>query len=92
MYGRYTSMHIQSVLHSDKLCASLTGLRVAEFNDLVPQFENNYREYWINLRNNRERKIGGGKKRETTNSRGKTLCSTDVFKSISNSPTPTPTP
>lgn len=55
-------MYIQSALHSDRLCASLTGLRVAEFNDLVPQFENNYKEYWIKLRDNRERKVGAGRK------------------------------
>ena len=55
-------MYIQSALYSDRLCASLTGLRAAEFTDLVPQFENNYKEYWINLRGNRARKIGAGRK------------------------------
>lgn len=55
-------MYIQSALHSDRLCASLTGLRVAEFNDLVPQFANNYKEYWINLRDDRKRKVGAGRK------------------------------
>jgi len=55
-------MYIQSALHSDRLCASLTGLRVAEFNDLVPQFANNYKEYWISLRDDRERKVGAGRK------------------------------
>lgn len=55
-------MYIQSALHSDRLCASLTGLRVAEFNDLVPQFANNYKEYWIHLRDDRKRKVGAGRK------------------------------
>lgn len=55
-------MYIQSALHSDRLCASLTGLRTSEFNDLVPQFANNYKEYWIKLRNDRERKVGAGRK------------------------------
>lgn len=55
-------MYIQSALKSDRLCASLTGLRVAEFNDLVPQFANNLKEYWITLRNDRQRKIGAGRK------------------------------
>lgn len=55
-------MYIQSALHSDRLCASLTGLRVSEFNDLVLQFENNYKEYWITLRDDRKRKVGAGRK------------------------------
>jgi hypothetical protein len=55
-------MYIQSALHSDRLCASLTGLRVSEFSDLVLQFENNYKEYWITLRDDRKRKVGAGRK------------------------------
>lgn len=55
-------MYIQSALHSDRLCASLTGLRVAEFKDLVLLFENTYREYWITLRDDRKRKVGAGRK------------------------------
>lgn len=55
-------MYIQSALHSDRLCASLTGLRVAEFTELVPQFANNYKEYWIKLRSDRERKVGAGRR------------------------------
>ena len=55
-------MYIASALHNDRLCASLTGLRVQEFTDLVFQFENNLKEYWITLRNDRKRKVGAGRK------------------------------
>ncbi len=55
-------MYIQSALHNDRLCASLTGLRVNEFNDLVPQFANNLQEYWITLRDDRKRKVGAGRR------------------------------
>ena len=55
-------MSISSALHNDRLCASLTGLRVKEFTDLVPQFENNLKEYWITLRTDRKRRVGAGRK------------------------------
>ena len=55
-------MYISSALKSDRLCASLTGLCVAEFTALVPQFANNLKEYWITLRDDRKRKVGAGRK------------------------------
>lgn len=42
------------------MCASLTGLKVREFKDLVPQFEWNYLEYRMKLKPDRKRAIGGG--------------------------------
>lgn len=55
-------MRIKTALSNDRLCASLTGLRVREFTDLVVQFENNLKEYWITLRDDRKRKVGAGRK------------------------------
>lgn len=68
-------MYIQSALHSDRLCASLTGLRVSEFIDLVPQFENNFKEYRITLRTDRKRKVGAGRKGKLPTSEEKLFAS-----------------
>jgi hypothetical protein len=54
-------MQIRSALRTDRLCKSLTGLKVSEFNDLVADFSWNYREYEAKRLPNRKRKVGGGR-------------------------------
>lgn len=54
-------MNIAAVLGSDRLCASLTGLRVREFKDLALHFEWNYNAYLHERKPDRKRKIGGGR-------------------------------
>lgn len=54
-------MNVAAALGSDRLCASLTGLRVREFRDLVSQFEWNYTAYLHERKPDRKRKIGGGR-------------------------------
>lgn len=54
-------MNVSAALGSDRLCASLTGLRIREFKELVPQFEWNYNAYLHERKPNRQRKIGGGR-------------------------------
>lgn len=53
-------MNVVAALHTDRMCASLTGLQVKEFKDLVPQFEWNYLEYRMKMRSDRKRALGGG--------------------------------
>jgi len=55
-------MNISPALSNDRLSASLTGLRVSEFTNLVESFRWNYQEYWVKLNPFRVRKIGGGRK------------------------------
>lgn len=55
-------MRVAAALHTDRLCASLTGLRVKEFESLVEQFRWNYQEYMHKEKPHRERKIGGGRR------------------------------
>jgi hypothetical protein len=43
------------------MCSALTGLKVAEFKNLVLDFTPNYLEYEANKKVVRERKIGGGR-------------------------------
>jgi len=38
-------MNIRTALRNDRLCASLTGLRVSEFNDLSKRFQLELFEY-----------------------------------------------
>jgi hypothetical protein len=54
-------MNVSAALGSDRLCASLTGLRVAEFNELVESFNINHKEYWITMNPARVRGVGGGR-------------------------------
>lgn len=54
-------MNISAALSSDRLCASLTGLRVSEFNDLVESFRVNHHEFWIKMNPVRMRAVGGGR-------------------------------
>jgi len=54
-------VNVTAALSSDRLCASLTGLRVREFEDLVPQFEWNYNAHLHERKPDRKRKIGGGR-------------------------------
>lgn len=54
-------MNIASALHTDRLCTSLTGLRVREFEDLVENFRWNYNEYVKKANPNRIRAVGGGR-------------------------------
>lgn len=53
-------MNVVAALHTDRMCASLTGLQVVEFKDLIPQFEWNYLEYRMKMKPNRKRAVGGG--------------------------------
>lgn len=54
-------MNVSAALGSDRLCASLTGLRVFEFKDLVESFRINHKEYWIKMNPSRVRGVGGGR-------------------------------
>lgn len=54
-------MQIRSALRTDRLCKSLTGLKVSEFNDLVADFSWNYHEYETKRIPSRKRKLGGGR-------------------------------
>lgn len=54
-------MQIRSALRTDRLCKSLTGLKVSEFNDLVADFSWNYHEYEAKRMPSRKRKLGGGR-------------------------------
>lgn len=54
-------MQIRSALRTDRLCKSLTGLTVSEFNNLVSDFSWNYHEYEAKRIKERIRKLGGGR-------------------------------
>lgn len=54
-------MRVASALQSDRLCTSLTGLRVAEFRDLTESFAWNWEEYANRRKSDRKRKPGGGR-------------------------------
>lgn len=54
-------MNVTAALYSNRACLSLTGLRVAEFQDLVESFRLNWEEYAHSRKPNRKRKIGGGR-------------------------------
>ena len=60
-------MQIRSALRTDRMCKSLTGLSVSEFNSLVSDFSWNYHEYEVKRVKERKRKLGGdrGSKIET---------------------------
>jgi hypothetical protein len=54
-------VNIASALHTDRICLSLTGLRVSEFKDLAESFRWNYTEYVRKANPNRIRAVGGGR-------------------------------
>lgn len=54
-------MQIRSALRTDRMCKSLTGLRVSEFNDLAADFSWNYHAYEATRITERKRKLGGGR-------------------------------
>ena len=54
-------MQIASALRTNRLCKSLTGLSVSEFNNLVLDFSWNYHEYEVKRIKERIRKLGGGR-------------------------------
>lgn len=54
-------MQIRSALRTDRLCKSLTGLTVSEFNNLTADFSWNYHEYEEKRITERKRKLGGGR-------------------------------
>jgi len=54
-------MQINSALRTDRMCKALTGLKVIEFKNLVPDFSWNYNEFESKKKKERERKIGGGR-------------------------------
>ncbi len=53
-------MNVATALHTDRMCKSLTGLTVREFENLLGDFTWNYKEYEAKQKPNRKRKIGGG--------------------------------
>lgn len=53
-------MYIATASRNDRMCKALTGLRVSEFEALVPDFAWNYAEYEAKRKPKRKRKIGGG--------------------------------
>lgn len=53
-------MNIRAALRTDRMCKSLTGLRVGEFENLVVDFSWNYKEKEAKKKPERKRKIGGG--------------------------------
>jgi hypothetical protein len=55
-------MSINAALRNYRLCASLTGLRVKEFQELVEPFGWYYEEYWAAQRKKPERAYGAGRK------------------------------
>lgn len=54
-------MNIKAALKTDRMCKSLTGLMVAEFENFVDDFSWNYAEYEAKRKPDRKRKIGGGR-------------------------------
>lgn len=54
-------MNVSTALHSERACLSLTGLRIAEFQDLAQSFRLNWEEYAYRRKPDRKRKIGGGR-------------------------------
>ncbi len=54
-------MNVRAALRSNRLCASATGLNVAEFESLVHDFSWNYSEFEHKRVPNRIRKVGGGR-------------------------------
>lgn len=54
-------MYIASALRTDRMCKALTGLKVSEFEALIPDFSWNYAEYTAKRKKKRLRKIGGGR-------------------------------
>lgn len=54
-------MNVASALRTDRLCASLTGLRVREFRNLVENFRWNYKESVRRAAPRRIRAVGGGR-------------------------------
>lgn len=54
-------MQIRSALGTDRICKSLTGLKVSEFNNLVADFSWNYHEYEAKRIKQRKRRLGGGR-------------------------------
>ncbi len=54
-------MQIRSALRTDRMCKSLTGLTVSEFESLVSDFSWNYHEYETKRVKERIRKLGGGR-------------------------------
>ena len=54
-------MNVAAALHTNRACLALTGLNVAEFNALIPQFAQVYLEYQHTSRTDRVRAIGAGR-------------------------------
>lgn len=54
-------MNFKSALRTDRMCKSLTGLTIHEFEALVIDFTWNYNEYEAKRKPGRMRKLGGGR-------------------------------
>jgi hypothetical protein len=55
-------MSVTAALRNNRLCASLTGLQIQEFKDLVEPFGWYYQEYWAAQRKKPQRAYGAGRK------------------------------
>jgi hypothetical protein len=55
-------MSVAAALRNNRLCASLTGLQVQEFKDLIEPFRWYYQEYWAAQRKKPQRAYGAGRK------------------------------
>ena len=64
-------MYIASALRTDRMCKALTGLKVSEFNNLVIDFEWNYKEFEVKRKKDRVRKLGGGRTSKLTTAKEK---------------------
>src|SRR6266496_1682870 len=60
-------MNISFVLRTDRLCLGLTGLRVVEFQGLVPTFTSALDQMMRERNEDRKRKFGGGRKSGLSN-------------------------
>lgn len=54
-------MYYKAALRTDRMCKSLTGLKVSEFLALISEFEQYYKEYEAKKKKDRKRKIGAGR-------------------------------
>lgn len=74
-------MNVNAALHSDRACLSLTGLRIAEFQNLSESFRLNWEEYAYRRKPDRKRKIGGGRTGQLGTAQEKLLFSLFYLKS-----------
>src|SRR5260221_4038383 len=54
-------MYYKAALRTDRMCKATTGLTVAEFTSLIPDFTFYYHEYEAKRKKKRQRKVGAGR-------------------------------